>query len=150
MDKIHENKGDEMMFDQVTSDIKTAMKAKEKEKLNALRYLKSLLLENKTSGKPKPELDVAVAHQKKLRASIEAFPAESEQRQKIADEIEFLKPYLPTPMTSEDVRSLISGILSKMEKPQIGMVMKELSPQIKGKFDGKEANKIVQELINKN
>ena len=66
------------------------------------------------------------------------------------DEIEFLQPYLPTPMTAEDVRSLISGILSKMEKPQIGMVMKELSPQIKGKFDGKEANKIVQEMINKN
>jgi uncharacterized protein YqeY len=139
-----------MMFDQVTSDIKTAMKAKEKEKLNALRYLKSLLLENKTSGKPKPELDVAVAHQKKLKSSIEAFPAESEQRQKIVDEIEFLKPYLPTPMATEDVRSIISDILSKMEKPQIGMIMKELSPQIKGKFDGKEANKIVQEMINKN
>ena len=36
-----------------------------------------------------------------------------------------------------------------MEKPNIGMVMKELSPQIKGKFDGKAANKIVQELVNK-
>ncbi|MBG08921.1 MAG: glutamyl-tRNA amidotransferase, partial [Halobacteriovoraceae bacterium] len=48
------------MFDQVTSDIKEAMKAKEKERLNALRYLKSLLLENKTSGKPKPEIDVVV------------------------------------------------------------------------------------------
>ena len=139
-----------MMFDQVTSDIKTAMKAREKEKLNALRYLKSLLIENKTSGKPKPELDVVVAHQKKLKASIEAFPAESEQSQKIVTEIEFLKPYLPSPMSAENVKSIISGILSKMEKPQIGMVMKELSPQIKGKFDGKEANKMVQEMVNNN
>ncbi|MDC0253745.1 GatB/YqeY domain-containing protein [Bacteriovoracales bacterium] len=137
------------MFDQVTSDIKVAMKAKEKEKLNALRYLKSLLLENKTSKNPKPELDVAVAHQKKLKDSMQAYPTESEQRQKISDEIEFLKPYLPTPMTEEDVRKIISEILSKMEKPHIGMIMKELSPQIKGKFDGKAANKIVQELMNK-
>ena len=138
------------MFDQVTSDIKEAMKAKEKEKLNALRYLKSLLLENKTSKSPKPELDVVVAHQKKLKDSMEAYPTESEQRQKISEEIEFLKPYLPTPMTEEDVRKIISDILSKMEKPHIGMIMKELSPQIKGKFDGKAANKIVQELMNKN
>ena len=138
------------MFDQVTSDIKEAMKAKEKEKLNALRYLKSLLLENKTSKSPKPELDVVVAHQKKLKDSMQAYPTESEQRQKISEEIEFLKPYLPTPMTEEDVRKIISEILSKMEKPHIGMIMKELSPQIKGKFDGKAANKIVQELMNKN
>ena len=138
------------MFDQVTSDIKEAMKAKEKERLNALRYLKSLLLENKTSKNPKPELDVVVAHQKKLKDSMEAYPTESEQRQKISEEIEFLKPYLPTPMTEEDVRKIISDILSKMEKPHIGMIMKELSPQIKGKFDGKAANKIVQELMNKN
>ncbi len=137
------------MFDQVTSDIKEAMKAKEKERLNALRYLKSLLLENKTSKNPKPELDVVVAHQKKLKDSMEAYPTESEQRQKISEEIEFLKPYLPTPMTEEDVRKIISDILSKMEKPHIGMIMKELSPQIKGKFDGKAANKIVQELMNK-
>ena len=138
------------MFDQVTSDIKEAMKAKEKERLNALRYLKSLLLENKTSKNPKPELDVVVAHQKKLKDSMEAYPTESEQRQKISEEIEFLKPYLPTPMAEEDVRKIISDILSKMEKPHIGMIMKELSPQIKGKFDGKAANKIVQELMNKN
>jgi len=138
-----------MMFDQVTSDIKEAMKAKEKEKLNALRYLKSLLLENKTSGKPKPELDVAVAHQKKLNASLESYPAESEQRQKIVEEIEFLKPYLPAQMSEDDVKTIIKEILGKMEKPNIGMIMKELSPQIKGKFDGKAANKIVQELINK-
>ena len=138
-----------MMFDQVTSDIKEAMKAKEKAKLNALRYLKSLLLENKTSGKPKPELDVVVAHQKKLSASLESYPAESEQRQKIVEEIAFLKPYLPEQMNEDDVKSIIKDILSKMEKPNIGMVMKELSPQIKGKFDGKAANKIVQELVNK-
>ena len=70
--------------------------------------------------------------------------------QKISEEIEFLRPYLPTPMTEEDVRQIISEILSKMEKPHVGMIMKELSPQIKGKFDGKAANKIVQELMNKN
>ncbi len=104
------------MFDQVTSDIKKAMKAKEKGRLNALRYLKSLLLENKTSKSPKAELDVVVAHQKKLKDSMQAYPTESEQRQKISEEIEFLKPYLPTPMTEEDVRKIILEILSKNGK----------------------------------
>jgi uncharacterized protein YqeY len=62
-------------------------------------------------------------------------------------ELAFLKPYLPEPLNSQEVRKMIGGILEKMEKPNLGLVMKELSPLIKGKFDGKEASQMVNEAL---
>ena len=50
------------MMDQINLDIKEAMKSKDKQRLNALRYLKSKLLENKTAKQPKAELDVVISH----------------------------------------------------------------------------------------
>ena len=77
------------MFEQISEDIKQAMKAKEKEKLDALRMLKSKLIENKTSGKPIAEVDVAISYSKKLKDSLELYPKESEQGAKIIREIEY-------------------------------------------------------------
>ena len=135
------------MIDRVSADIKEAMKKKDKERLSVLRYLKSMLLENKTSKKPVPELEVAILHNKKLRDSIVTYPEGSEQRTSIANEMEFLKPYLPEQITEDDVKALIKEIISAMDAPNMGMVMKELSPKIKGQFDGKLANQFVKDAL---
>ena len=58
--------------DQISEDIKSAMKAKDKIKLNVLRYLKKLFIENDTSKKPQNEMDIIVGHQKKIKESIES------------------------------------------------------------------------------
>ncbi|MDH5580592.1 MAG: GatB/YqeY domain-containing protein [Bdellovibrionales bacterium] len=137
------------MFDRINTDIKDAMKKKEKDRLEVLRYLKAMLIENKTSKSPKAELDVIIAHHKKLKDSIEIYPEGSDQRQKIAAEVEFLKPYLPVQMSEEDVQKLIDDIGSKLDSPNMGAIMKDLSPQIKGKFDGKKASQMVQAFLKK-
>ena len=85
----------EKMIDRVSADIKDAMKKREKERLSVLRYLKSMLLENKTSKKPKPELEVVILHNKKLKDSFEAYPEGSDQRTNIQNEMVFLKPLSP-------------------------------------------------------
>ena len=131
------------MFDRINEDIKTAMKAREKDRLEALRYLKAMLLENKVSKAPKPELDVIIAHVKKLADSISVYPEGSPQQEKIRIEITFLKPYMPEALDEEGVANLIKEIISGMDNPNMGMVMKELSPQIKGRFDGKKASQMV-------
>ena len=129
------------MLNRVSEDIKDAMKKKETERLNVVRYLKAMLIENKTSKAPRPEIDVVIAHNKKLQESYLAFPEGSEQRTQLQKEMEYLKPYLPEQMNEETVVALIKDIVAKLgATPQIGMVMKDLSPQIKGKFDGKTAN----------
>ena len=137
----------EKMIDRVSADIKDAMKKREKERLSVLRYLKSMLLENKTSKKPKPELEVVILHNKKLKDSFEAYPEGSDQRTNIQNEMVFLKPYLPEQMSEDDVKTIIKEIIGGMETPNMGMIMKELSPKIKGKFDGRLANQFVKEAL---
>lgn len=135
------------MLEQINQEIKNSMKAKESDKLAALRYLKSMLMENSTSKSPKPEMDVVISHVKKLKDSLENYPTDSEQFQKITQEITFVEVYLPKQLSEEEVVDLINGIIEKLESPNMGGVMKELSPQIKGKFDGKKASDLVRKQL---
>lgn len=137
----------ESLIEKVNEDIKTAMKAKEKEKLDALRYLKSMLLENKTSKEPRPEMDILIALSKKLTDSMAAFPEGHAIREKTANEVKFLSAYMPQPLSEEEVKKIIAGIVKNLPTPNMGAVMKELSPQIKGRFDGKAANDFVKEAL---
>ncbi|MCB9091501.1 MAG: GatB/YqeY domain-containing protein [Halobacteriovoraceae bacterium] len=133
--------------DQISEEIKQAMKARDKVKLNVLRYLKKLFIENDTSGNPKPELDIVIAHAKKIKDSISMFPEGSSQRQDIEKEVEILSNYLPQPLNEQQVKDLIENIKSKLDSPNMGAVMKELSAEIKGRFDGKKASQLVQEAL---
>jgi uncharacterized protein YqeY len=135
------------MLDRINEDIKTAMKTKDKPRLEAVRMLKSSLLENKTSKKPRPEDDVAIAHVKKIKDSIQSYPKDSPEIQKLTKEIGFLVSYVPQPMAKGDVESLISAFLNDNKGANFGMVMKEISPKIKGRFDGREASQIVKTLM---
>lgn len=135
------------MIDRLDQDIKEAMKAGEKQRLAALRYLKSMLIENRTSKSPISELDVAIKHVKKLRDSLELYPAENPMREQIAQEIRDLEPYLPKAMTEDEVKDLIQKIKTTQSAPQMGSIMKELSPQIKGRFDGKRATELIKEAL---
>jgi uncharacterized protein YqeY len=135
------------LLQKISGDITTAMKNKEKEKLDALRYLKSMLIENKTAKAPKDELEVVIALVKKLKDSLLTYPEGHELRIKMEKEITFVSAYGPSSISEEDVKKLILEIKAKMSAPNMGLVMKELSPHIKGRFDGKRANDLVKELL---
>lgn len=131
----------------VSEQIKSAMKAKDKPRLNALRYLKKLFIENDTSGSPKPEMDIVIAHAKKIKESESMYPEGSEQRVEIAAEYAILSEFLPQALSQDEVEAMIDSIVAKLDSPQMGLVMKELSPQIKGRFDGKLASQLVQQKL---
>ncbi|HLE09794.1 MAG: hypothetical protein A2504_11245 [Bdellovibrionales bacterium RIFOXYD12_FULL_39_22] len=135
------------MFEQIGEEIKAAMKSKDKDRLEALRYLKSMLLENKTSVKPKEEMDVLVAHVKKMKDSLENFPKGSELYEKTSKEVAILTEYLPAQLDEAAVIKLIGQIKGSLTNPNMGMIMKELTPKIKGQFDGKRASQLVQEAL---
>ena len=135
------------MLDQINADIKEAMKNKEKEKLTALRYVKSMIMENNTSKKPAPELDVVIKHHKKLKDSLENFPDGHTMKEQTKKELEFIGVYLPQQMSEEEVATLIATIKSNLDNPNMGAVMKELQPQIKGRFDGKKASQMVKDSL---
>lgn len=136
------------MFEKITEDIKKAMFAKDKERLDALRYYKSMLIENKTSKTaPIPEMDVLIKHVKKLKDSLESFPPENEVRKKTEREIQILSEYMPQQLSQEVVIGYIQEIIAKNPGVNAGLVMKELSPKIKGQFDSKIANELVKAAL---
>lgn len=134
------------MMDQVNNDIKEAMKAKQQERLDALRMLKAEYIKNNTAAKPTDELSVTVAHAKRLSDSLEMYQAGSEAHNKILKELEVIKAYLPKAMEESEVVALINDIKAKGAK-DMGSIMKELQPQIKGRFDGKRASDLVKAAI---
>lgn len=135
------------MFEQITEDIKKAMLAKDKNRLDALRYFKSMLIENKTSKAPIGEMDVLIKHVKKLKDSLESFPPENEIRKKTEVEIGILSEYMPKQISEEEVKKMISAIIAANPGVNAGLVMKELSPKIKGQFDSKLANELVKNAL---
>lgn len=137
-----------MIFDQITEDIKKAMFAKEKDKLDALRGLKAMMIENKTSKNPIGEMDVLINCVKKLKGSLDSFPEGHEIRTKTEKEIEILSVYMPAELSEEVVVAMIKQIIAKAPGCNQGLVMKELTPQIKGQFDGKKASELVKQYLN--
>lgn len=131
------------LMEQVNNDIKEAMKAKQQERLDALRMLKAEYIKNNTATKPTDELSVTVAHNKRLQDSLEMYQTGTEAHSKIVREMEFIKPYLPQAMSEAEVVTLINDIKAAGAK-DMGAIMKELQPQIKGRFDGKRASDLVK------
>ncbi len=136
-----------ILKDKVSEEIKAAMKAKDKTRLNVVRYLKKLFIENDTSKKPVAEEDIVISHAKKTKDSLSMYPEGSEQYNEILAEVKVLEDFLPKQMEEAEVVAIINEIKAKLDSPNMGGVMKELSPQIKGKFDGKRASQLVQEAL---
>lgn len=137
----------ESLKDIVSKEIMAAMKAKDKIRLNALRYVKKLFIENDTSNNPQPELDIVISYAKKVKDSITQYPAESQQALDLAGELKVLEEFMPKALSKEEVVALIQSIKAGIEAPNMGAIMKELTPQIKGRFDGKEASQLVQAAL---
>ena len=134
------------LMDQVNNDIKEAMKAKQQERLDALRMLKAEFIKNNTSPKPTDELSITIGHAKRLQDSLEMYQAGTEAHGKIVKELDVIKAYLPKQMEEAEVVTLINDIKARGAK-DMGAIMKELQPQIKGKFDGKRASDLVKGAI---
>lgn len=134
------------LMDKVNADIKEAMKAKEQFRLDSLRMLKAEYIKNNTATKPTDELSVTISHFKRLQDALELYEKGTPAHQKLLDEMEVLKPYLPASMSEADVVAIINEIKANGAK-DMGAIMKELQPQIKGRFDGKRASELVKESV---
>jgi len=62
------------------------------------------------------------------------------------EEVRILGEFLPPPLEEDDVRAMIREIVAE-GADQMGAVMGRLMPRIKGRFDGKEANRLVREEL---
>lgn len=139
--------------EQITNDIKTAMKEKNMEKLNALRMVQSAFKNREIELRPNPmPEDECIAVLKKLakqrKESIEQFQAAG--RTDLADaearELKLLETYLPAQMSREQIEQIVSEVIAATgakSVKEMGAVMKEMQARTKGSAD----NKIVSEII---
>jgi len=144
--------------EKINADIKSAMLSKEKEKLAALRDIKSKLLLESTSGNGEVTEEAALKIIMKLhKQRMETYTLYMEQnREDLAkeelDQAKVIEAYLPKMLTEEEVRLEVQNTISELNvtSPQeIGKVMGVLTKKLAGKADGKIISALVKEELSK-
>ena len=143
---------------QIDNDIKSAMLAKNKEELTALRSVKSLILlaETEKGGSGEISQDVEnkllmkAAKQRKESAEIFQKEGRDELAKKELFELEVISRYLPKQLSEEEVAIEVKKIIDQVgaKGPQdMGKVMGTATKQLAGKADGKMISEIVKKLL---
>lgn len=146
---------------QIESDIKSAMLAKDKDKLRALRSIKSLILLAETEKGAKGELSendeikLLTKAAKQRRESAEVYKTQNrpELEEVELSELAIIENYLPKQLSEEEILEELKGIIAdtNAQGPQdMGRVMGEATKKLAGQADGKVISVLVKSLLNKN
>ena len=144
------------LTEKINADIKTAMLAREKEKLEALRAIKAALLLESTKGSNAvtPEIEAKILA-KLYKQRIESAEIFKQQGRKDLEEPEMfqaniIKTYLPEQLTEEQVKAAVQEIISSLgvtSAADMGKVMGPVMQKLNGKADGKLISSIVKQLL---
>ena len=146
------------LLDQLTSDIITAMKAKDAATTSALRMVKAALtnaeIDARAKGKALDDASVLAAvkgHAKKLAEAIEEFRKGGREEMAAATESELriIERYLPAAMSEEDVRKVVTTVRAKTGASAMGPLMGAVMKELAGKADGTVVRKLVDEALKK-
>lgn len=149
-----------MLYVTIANDMKEAMKSHDKDSLSTLRLLKSdidlYLINNKMERNEASDeivIDVVSKQVKKHRESIEEFKKGNREDlvKNLEREIELLSKYLPKQLTKEEIEVEINKVFDKVKPTSMkdmGVLMKELTPVLKGKADMKLVNDLIKEKLN--
>jgi len=145
------------LADQLQQEIKSAMLAKDAERLNALRMLKSAIgyvqIEKKTDALSDADfISVVQREVKKRRDSAEQFTngGRPELAAKETAEIAVLETFLPKQLSPEELEAIIRATIQEVgatDKKQMGAVMKAVQAKVAGRADGKTISGIVGKLL---
>lgn len=145
------------LTEKINEDIKAAMKAKEKEKLAALRDIKSKLLLESTSGSG--AIDEATENKiilKLHKQRMDTYQIYVDQgREDLAEDELFqakiIEAYMPKMMSEDEVKAEVQAAIQQVgaEGPKdMGKVMGVLSKKLAGKADGKLIADLVKQSLN--
>ena len=163
-----------MLKDLIQQDFKEAFKNQEKVKLSALRMLRADIVKKQQEKryqlkKERPELEgeeleeqsilaeeevlsVITSRIKKSKDSIAGFEqgGRTELAEKEKEEIKVLQKYLPEQLSEEEIKNIVEEVVIKVGAEgikDIGRVMAELMPRVKGKTDGDLVINIVRDIL---
>ena len=144
------------LFDQIQTDMYTAMKAGEKEKSGTLRItlakLKDKRIEKRDDLSEEEEVKILQTLVKQRKESIELY--EKGDREDLVNaeknEMEILNGYLPKMMSENDIRSIVQSVVKEVRATSMsdmGRVMPEVMKRGKALIDGKTAQNFVRESL---
>ncbi|WP_209330933.1 GatB/YqeY domain-containing protein [Lunatimonas salinarum] len=143
----------------IEGEIKKAMLAKDRDRLRALRAIKSLILleETKEGGdkgiSEEDELKILTKAAKQRKDSSDIFL--QQKRQDLADlelgELQVINEFLPKQLSDEELEAELKAIIAEVgaEGPKdMGKVMGAATKKLAGKADGKAISQTVKSLLN--
>jgi uncharacterized protein len=139
------------VLEQVQADVRTAMKAGERERAAALRMVVDSLQQDAKLGKG-DEVAVLQRERKKRLEAADAYREadRSEQASAEAFEAELIEAYLPAQLSDEELAALVEAAIAESgatEQKQMGQVMSALMPKVGGRADGKRVSAAVREKL---
>jgi len=146
------------LFDQINNDMKAAMKARDKVKLEALRNIKKVMLEARAAKGAGSELteDESLKIISKLakQGADSAVIYKEQGREDLADQemaqVKVFESYLPAKMSDEELTAAVKEIIEETgasSMKDMGKVMGIASKKLAGKADGKEIAAKVKSLL---
>ncbi|MBT9310906.1 GatB/YqeY domain-containing protein [Leptothoe kymatousa] len=146
--------------DRISDEIKAAMKARDKVRLETVRGIKKVILEKETEVRPKgqdaltPEQEIEVVTQlaKQRKDSIEQYKkaGRDDLAEKEAQELAILQEYLPEQMSDADIEAAIDEIIAQTGASgprEMGKVMGPAMKKMKGKADGAKVQALVKSKL---
>jgi len=146
------------IFDQISEDIKAAMKARDKVRLDTLRNIKKVFLEVKTA--PGANDTLADADALKIISKLAKQGRETAAtyvqagRQDLSDaelaQVDVLESYLPKQLSAVEIESEVKKIIAEVgatSMKEMGKVMGTASKLLAGKADGRVISEVVKKLL---
>ncbi|HEX3173121.1 MAG TPA: GatB/YqeY domain-containing protein [Solirubrobacterales bacterium] len=139
------------VLEQVQADVRTAMKAGERERASALRMIVDSLQQDVKLGKG-DEVAVLQRERKKRLEAASAYEEAGRVEQAKAEgfEAELIEAYLPEQLSDDELAQLVDAAVSETgasEQKQMGQVMSALMPKVNGRADGKRVSAAVRERL---
>ncbi len=146
------------LFEQINNDIKEAMKAREKERLEALRGIKKVMIEAKTAKGADAELsdEEAIKIISKLSkqgtdsANIYKEQGRNDLYEQEMVQVAVYEKYLPAKMSDEELEAAVKAIIEEVgatSMKDMGKVMGIASKKLAGQADGKDISVKVKALL---
>ncbi|MEX0971742.1 MAG: GatB/YqeY domain-containing protein [Solirubrobacterales bacterium] len=139
------------VLEQMQADVRTAMKAGERERAAALRMIVDSLQQDAKLGKG-DEVAVLQRERKKRLEAADAYSEADRAEQASAERSEaaLIEAYLPAQLSDEELAELVAAAIAETgasEQKQIGEVMSALMPKLGGRADGKRVSAAVREKL---
>ena len=147
-----------MLFDQISTDIMAAMKAKDKVRVQALRNVKKYFIEAKTApgnnGECTDETAMKIlaklAKQGRDTAQLYTEQGRPDLAESELAEVVVIEEYLPKPLTEEELTAVLREIIAEVgatSPKEMGKVMGIASKKMAGQADGGVISGIVKRLL---